>query len=217
MTGLAAARMAAMLSYRSCMSFQRRFGRTEQQAPNPDDHWISEPPQEPALAKTPTYRCAQSYLQYQGEKFNKRFDANCYIALTHKLDTHDVSRDRVTSNTPPEKMIREALGLIEQPTLILGIESDVLFTFSEQQELKRCIPNSKLSKIVSEDGHDGFLLEMEQLNHYLRQFLGCVYPKFVPQTDHGKRGGVCVADPPRKRRNISKLWRWRSKRSSFWI
>lgn len=215
MTGLAAARMAAMLSYRSCMSFQRRFGRTEQQAPNPDDRWISEP-QEPTLAKTPTFRSAQSYLQYQGEKFNKRFDANCYIALTHKLDTHDVSRDRVTPNIFPEKMIQEALGLIEQPTLILGIESDVLFTFSEQEELKRCIPNSTLSKIVSEDGHDGFLLEMEQLNQYLQQFLGCVSPKFVPENDHGRRGAY-VADPPRKRRSLSKLWRWRSKKSNFWI
>lgn len=204
-----------MLSYRSCMSFQRRFGRTEQQAPNPDDHWICEP-QEPPLAKTPIFRSAQSYLQYQGEKFNKRFDANCYIALTHKLDTHDVSRDRVTPNIFPEKMIQEALGLIEQPTLILGIESDVLFTFSEQEELKRCIPNSTLSKIVSEDGHDGFLLEMEQLNQYLQQFLGCVSPKFVPENDHGRRGAY-VADPPRKRRSLSKLWRWRSKKSNFWI
>lgn len=212
--------MAAMLSYRSCMSFQRRFGRTEQQASNPEDHWISEPEtKEKSFTKTPTFRCAQSYLQYQGEKFNKRFDANCYIALTHKLDTHDVSRDRVTHSTLPEKMIHEALGMIEQPTLILGIESDVLFTFSEQEELNRCIPNATLSKIDSEDGHDGFLLEMEQLNDYLRQFLGSVSPKLVLPSDHGKRGVVRVsaADPPRKIRNISKLWRWRSKRSSFWI
>ena len=80
-----------------------------------------------------TYFSAQSYLRYQGQKFVKRFDSNCYIAMTRKLDTHDVSRNRAAT-------IAEALALIEQPTLVLGIESDGLFTFAEQEELAAQVP-----------------------------------------------------------------------------
>ncbi|KAG6885237.1 hypothetical protein C0993_004531 [Termitomyces sp. T159_Od127] len=42
---------------------------------------------------TPLF-CAQSYLRYQGQKFLARFDANCFIHITHKMDTHDISRGR---------------------------------------------------------------------------------------------------------------------------
>jgi homoserine O-acetyltransferase len=97
-----------------------------------------------ALPKGSTYFSAQSYLRYQGGKFIKRFDSNCYIAMTRKLDTHDVSRGRAEN-------VAEALKLIEQPTLVLGIESDGLFTFAEQQELAEHIPNARLGRINSQE------------------------------------------------------------------
>ena len=120
----------------------------------------------------PTYFSAQSYLRYQGEKFVKRFDSNCYIAMTRKLDTHDVSRGRTDT-------IGEALSLIEQPTLVLGIESDGLFTFAEQEELAEHIPNSRLERIDSPEGHDAFLLQFEQVNSYILDFLHEVLPDIM--------------------------------------
>src|SRR5205807_10130459 len=74
------------------------------------------------------YFSAQSYLRYQGSKFVKRFDPNCYITITRKLDTHDIARSRFNS-------IKEALASLPQPALVLGIESDGLFTFAEQEEI----------------------------------------------------------------------------------
>lgn len=112
---------------------------------------------------TSTYFSAQSYLRYQGQKFVKRFDSNCYIAMTRKLDTHDVSRGRADS-------ISEGLAMIQQPTLVLGIESDGLFTFAEQEELAEHIRDARLERIVSPEGHDAFLLQFEQVNHYLLDF-----------------------------------------------
>lgn len=125
----------------------------------------------PPSRKTPTYFSAQSYLRYQGEKFIKRFDANCYIAITRKLDTHDVSRNRSTSDITSSLNVKEALKQIEQPALILGIESDGLFTFAEQEELAEAIPNSILRTIDSAEGHDAFLLEFEQVNRLVINFL----------------------------------------------
>ncbi|OLY85783.1 Homoserine O-acetyltransferase [Smittium mucronatum] len=113
---------------------------------------------------------AQSYLRYQGEKFTKRFDANCYIALSKKMDTHDIARNR-------GKSFDECLSDIKQPAMVVGIETDGLFTFSEQTELATYMPNATLSKIESYDGHDGFLLEFEQLNVLIRNFIKNNLPK----------------------------------------
>jgi len=195
--------MAALLTYRSRDSFEVRFGRnipdpSRQQNINggqQNEHWAihndghknagpvrpssatgSEHRRNgtPELKKTPTYFSAQSYLRYQADKFIKRYDANCYIAITRKLDTHDISRDRVPHLSPdsdPIERLHAALRLIEQPTLILGIKSDGLFTFAEQLELAAGIPNARLEKIESSEGHDAFLLEFEQVNAHLIRFM----------------------------------------------
>ncbi|KAH8809410.1 Alpha/Beta hydrolase protein [Xylogone sp. PMI_703] len=235
--GLGAARMSALLTYRSRNSFESRFGRNipdaskkqsikdDQRPQTPSDihraihndgHKGSRSPvsransstsipvteskdlsnvadpqfhgsapstppnQEPAVngrPKTSTYFSAQSYLRYQGEKFVKRFDGNCYIAITRKLDTHDVSRYRVPADS--KAPISEALGQIEQPTLVLGIESDGLFTFDEQKELAANIPNARLRKIDSPEGHDAFLLQFEQVNKHILEFLHEVLPDIM--------------------------------------
>jgi homoserine O-acetyltransferase len=256
-TGLGAARMSALLTYRSRDSFESRFGRntpdlskkqTINAVPRPSvpshasyQHWAihnhghknarsprlsrtnssaavpstaatqadlefrdaSNPPSPPPVAnesinedgasavgikaRTPHYFSAQSYLRYQADKFIKRFDANCYIAITRKLDTHDVSRYRYPEGTNPETLdpvlaLQYALSLIEQPTLVLGIRSDGLFTFAEQQELAAHIPNATLKTIDSPDGHDAFLLEFEQVNTHLRTFLNDVLPDIMKRS-----------------------------------
>ena len=225
--GLGAARMSALLTYRSRDSFESRFGRNTpdlskrpsinqgNRTPPQNEHWEihnhghtrakgsrteSRPEsrngdrngnttfQDPQFTgatefavpvvnkhtNKPTnhYFSAQSYLRYQGSKFVGRFDANCYIAITRKLDTHDVSRHRT-------KDVREALGMIEQPALVLGIESDGLFTIAEQQELADDIPNGRLGKIDSAEGHDAFLLQFEQVNKYLLGFFREYLPEIM--------------------------------------
>ena len=149
--------------------------------------------------KTPTYFSAQSYLRYQGEKFIKRFDANCYIAITRKLDTHDVSRNRSTSDATSSLTVKKALKQIEQPTLVLGIESDGLFTFAEQEELAEAIPNATLKTIDSAEGHDAFLLEFEQVNrlviHFLNKELSHIMNRksIESNSNSASNGDGCVA------------------------
>ena len=236
--GLGAARMSALLTYRSRDSFETRFGRntpdpTKKQningsarpGPPSNEHFaihneghrnagsprpgkagdpvpsvaespmatVMDPqfsgttllpgPPPPKNKRISTYYSAQSYLRYQGEKFIKRFDANCYIAITRKLDTHDVARGRTdTSGSPSQEQLNQALAMIEQPTLILGIESDGLFTYAEQQELAAAIPNSELKKIDSPEGHDAFLLEFKQVNGLLLEFLTRELPDIMART-----------------------------------
>ncbi|THC95715.1 hypothetical protein EYZ11_004793 [Aspergillus tanneri] len=245
-TGLGAARMSALLTYRSRNSFESRFGRnvpdpskrqningTEKLPTPPNEHWAIHndghksgrtTPGEPATpglrqlaevqymdpqfsgtktyskpidttangdrSKRPaTYFSAQSYLRYQGEKFVKRFDANCYIAITRKLDTHDVSRHRVSPISADP--VKEALSQVQQPALVLGIESDGLFTFEEQEEIAAGIPDSRLKRIESPEGHDAFLLQFEQVNRYILEFFREVLPDIMSKTP---AEGVAVTD-----------------------
>lgn len=223
LVGLGAARMAAMLTYRSRNSFEKKFGRglpdplnrkgqrklPREPATPKEEHWathnhghqhgrkLSQSPSldtvssnqsssdESAMSPTlkrcdstnstssissnggkkpQTYFTAQSYLRYQADKFVSRFDANCYISITRKLDTHDVSRGRGDD-------IEAALALISQPTLVIGISSDGLFTFAEQERLAACIPNAQLKKIMSPEGHDAFLLEFSEINELIVEFM----------------------------------------------
>lgn len=127
-----------------------------------------------------TYFSAQSYLRYQGEKFIKRFDANCYIAITRKLDTHDVSVH--CSNPDSSDHLVDALAQIEQPTLVLGIKSDGLFTFAEQQEIAKGIPRAELKTIDSPEGHDAFLLQFEQVNSYILDFFAKILPDILARS-----------------------------------
>ncbi|OQR94858.1 homoserine O-acetyltransferase [Achlya hypogyna] len=141
--GLAIARQMAMLTYRTHAVYDERYGR-EQQA---DGRFV-----------------VQSYLDYQGDKFLSRFDANAYVAVTRTMDTHDVGRGRGGL----EPALRQ-LG--EIPVAVVGIDSDVLYPLSEQKQLHSLIPGSKLHVIQSPHGHDGFLLEQDAVAATVRGLL----------------------------------------------
>jgi homoserine O-acetyltransferase len=136
--------------------------------------------------QAPTYFSAQCYLRYQGDKFVNRFDANCYIAITRKLDTHDVSRGRTNGD------VCAALQMIQQPALVIGIESDGLFTYAEQQELAQHIPDARLATIDSPEGHDAFLLQFEEVNMHVVSFLKEALPDIMdcPPTCYDVGGGL---------------------------
>jgi homoserine O-acetyltransferase len=140
-----------MVSYRTPQGYQAKFGRQ----PRSKD---SLPYGSQALWQV------KSYLEYQGIKFVDRFDPITYVKLTEQMDSHDVSRNRAAS-------VSEVMNQIVIPTCVLGIDSDVLYPLSEQEEIAENIPNSKLRIINSEDGHDGFLLEQDQVSRYIIKFL----------------------------------------------
>lgn len=69
--------------------------------------------------------------------------------------------------------------MITQPALVIGIESDGLFTFAEQREIAEGIPDARLRRIESPEGHDAFLLQFEQVNRHICEFLRDVLPEFA--------------------------------------
>jgi homoserine O-acetyltransferase len=171
--GLAAARMMAMISYRSYDSYRERFGRDRMTpdpataaAPSTSD--AAPPPERQngeAAAPLPTENApfaVESYLRHQGEKLIDRFDARCYVALTRQMDSHDVARGRGAYD--------EVLRSIEQPAFVVSIDSDALYPPAEQRELVDHLPNAQLDVLSSPHGHDAFLIETETLSKRLRDW-----------------------------------------------
>jgi homoserine O-acetyltransferase len=110
-----------------------------------------------------TERGAESYQQYQGEKLARRFNAFSYYFLSKGMDTHNVGRDRESAERALEK--------IKAKALVIAISSDLLFPPSEQEFLAAHIPHAEYRAIHSPYGHDGFLLEYEQIEETIKTFL----------------------------------------------
>mmetsp|Transcript_3831 Transcript_3831/g.5535 ORF Transcript_3831/g.5535 Transcript_3831/m.5535 type:complete len:483 (-) Transcript_3831:240-1688(-) len=149
LAGLSVARQIGMVSYRTPQGYDSKFGRKMR-----DDT-------APYGAKA-TWQ-VKSYLEYQGFKFLSRFDPITYVKLTEQMDTHDIGRGRGG--------LKCALSSIHIPAMVLGIDSDVLYPLYEQEELVELFPNGELNVIKSDAGHDGFLLEQDQVAAYIVDFL----------------------------------------------
>jgi homoserine O-acetyltransferase len=138
--GLKAARAIGMLTYRNYTTFQEK-----QTDPDPE--------------KIDDFK-ASSYLHYQGDKLVKRFNAYSYWLLTKAMDSHHLARGRGGE-------LIEVLKTIQQPTFIIGINSDILCPLDEQQFMADHMPNAELFAIDSTYGHDGFIIETKQITELL--------------------------------------------------
>lgn len=139
--GLKAARAVGMLSYRTYDGY--RITQSETSHAGFDD-----------------FR-ASSYQRYQGEKLAGRFNAFSYWYLSKAMDSHNVFRDRA----------EDVLERCRMPALVIGIDSDLLFPITEQEEIARHLPRAELVRLQSDFGHDGFLVETEELAGRIKQFL----------------------------------------------
>lgn len=140
--GLAAARAIGLLTYRGTEG----YNLTQQDK-----------------EETPAEHRASTYQQYQGEKLCRRYNAYSYYAILDAFDTHDAGRSRGG--------VAAALAHIEAETVVVGITTDMIFTPCEMRELQSMIPRSRYAQIASAFGHDGFLVEHEQLNNILYPFI----------------------------------------------
>ena len=105
---------------------------------------------------------AASYERYQGEKLVKRgFDAYSYYYLLHCVDSQNVGRHRGG--------VAAALSNITAKSIVISITSDGLFPPCESREWAKYIPHAQYFEIESRFGHDGFLLETNQITNILQE------------------------------------------------
>jgi homoserine O-acetyltransferase len=151
--GLALARRMALLNYRSHGELNDRFERAWQSQVSP-------------LGRGGRF-AVESYLDFHGNKFTRRFDANSYITLVEAMNSHDVGRGRGS--------VEEALATVKATSLVAGIDSDRCFPIGDQQRIANHIGGTMigggLQTITSSYGHDGFLIERDLVGPLLIQLL----------------------------------------------
>lgn len=140
--GLAIARMAAMLTYRTAAELEARFGRERRE----DDGRFQ----------------VQSYLDHQGDKLVRRFDAPAYRALLDAMDAHDVGRGRGG--------VASALRSFEGELVGVGIPGDLLYRPEDVRSWTEAA-GCRYEEIRSVHGHDAFLLEPARVGEILRSAL----------------------------------------------
>lgn len=137
------ARMHAMLCYRTPESFKARFQRTTNE-------------------ELQVFN-VESWLTHHGKKLQERFQLSAYKLTNQLLKTIDITRDG------PQRF--DALKNSQTNIHIIGVDSDLFFTASENKEtfkqLAQAKSNVTYSEIQSLHGHDAFLMEYEQMEQLL--------------------------------------------------
>ncbi len=154
--GMRTARSVALLSYRNYETY--RITQTDKD-PELLDH----------------YR-ARSYQRYQGQKLARRFNAFSYYSLSRTMDTHHIGRNR--------KSLNHALNSIKASVLCISLDTDILFPTREQAFIAEQVSKGKHTILRSVYGHDGFLLETEQIaaaidGFYKQKKSGSFLPGFL--------------------------------------
>jgi homoserine O-acetyltransferase len=150
---LSVARMISQITFRSDDVFTRKFGRE-----------VVEPLDGFSLWQRFE---VERYLEYQGDKLVRRFDANSYLLLTKAMDLHDVGRGRGGAEA--------AMARVTAPVLAIGVESDILYPLYQSQEIVAAaratgVP-ARSVELDSPHGHDAFLIEHDQVGIPLSAFL----------------------------------------------
>ncbi len=151
--GLALARAIAMISYKSEKLFAERFAR------NPNRNG-----EDPLRSFAGRYDIG-GYLDYQGENFTRRFDANSYLIITKAMDNFHHAQGYDSE--------RAALERIKARVFLVGISSDWLFPAEEVKSLGQRMRDAgveaEYAELQSSHGHDGFLAEPQALALIVRR------------------------------------------------
>ena len=156
--GLAIARMIGHITYLSEQGMREKFGRELRNSHSYNYDFNSE-------------FAVETYLDYQGQSFVGRFDANSYLYITKAADYFDLGKDYGS--------LKNAFANTSCRFLVISFSSDWLFTPSQSRTIvDALVANNKdisFCDIASPYGHDAFLLEPETLGLFISGFLDAAY------------------------------------------
>ncbi len=140
--GMRMARKLGMISYRSAVEWQDRFGRDQQ----------SLYPKQPFTMNFEV----ESYLEAAAERFIGAFDPCSYLYLSQSMDGFDASENHAD--------LAGALADVRlDSALVIGVDTDLLFPPRQQGEIARTLTamgvETRLEMLPSPQGHDAFLVD----------------------------------------------------------
>ena len=160
--GLAVARMVGHISYLSDQGMQEKFGRKLQEKADYEFSFNAD-------------FQVESYLRHQGNTFVERFDANSILYITRAMDYFDLSKQFKGG-------LVEAFKKQKTKFLVISFSSDWLYKTKENKDIVIALNASgadvSYSEIVTDKGHDSFLVDEPEFLKTLKGFLDSMYEKF---------------------------------------
>jgi homoserine O-acetyltransferase len=145
--GFGLARKLGLYTYRNSTEWNRRFNSHDSATVNDMD--------------------IVEYMDYNAEKFCRSFDANSYLILTQSMDFFDVTKNHGS--------LQQCFSRISARALVISVESDILFTPQQQEELRDALHiggvNCQYISHPSQYGHDAFLVEKDPFTKFIKEFL----------------------------------------------
>ena len=160
--GLAVARMVGHISYLSDQGMQEKFGRKLQEKADYEFSFNA-------------YFQVESYLRHQGNTFVERFDANSILYITRAMDYFDLSKQFKGG-------LVEAFKKQKTKFLVISFSSDWLYKTKENKDIVIALNASgadvSYSEIVTDKGHDSFLVDEPEFLKTLKGFIDSMFEKF---------------------------------------
>lgn len=145
--GLEVARMVGHMTYLSLEALERKFGRRRRHGTRQFE--------------------IDSYLEYQGNKFARAFDANSYIRLQAAMDEMDLEEQFGS--------LEKAFGGFRGSALIIAFDTDWLFPPAEVAKVHEALlangAQSRYINFETPSGHDAFLIDFHLITDPVRSFL----------------------------------------------
>ena len=177
--GLAIARMIGHITYLSEQGMREKFGRKLRHTDQYGYDFSSE-------------FAVETYLDYQGQTFVERFDANSYLYITKAADYFDLEKDHGS--------LKKAFADVQARSLVVSFASDWLFTPAQSRAIVEALAANRKDvtycDIASDYGHDAFLLETDTLGAFISCFLDVTY-----RPDKRKQAESCCSFSGKRPRN----------------
>lgn len=159
--GLRVARMLGHITYLSDEHLGQKFGRQMRDGQFSFDYTVEFQ--------------IESYLNYQGDNFSTRFDANTYLLMTKALDYFDPAAAH-------DDELASWLSKAKADFMVASFTSDWRFAPARSREIVKALHDNNLNvsyaEIESKEGHDSFLLEIEAYQNLMRSYLNRVAAEF---------------------------------------
>ena len=160
-SGMRMARKLGVITYRSALEWDGRFGRVRLESDRRDD-------EDPFGLEFEV----ESYLEGHARRFVRRYDPNCYLYLSRSMDWFDLGESCGCAGDTA-RALASIHGL--ERALVIGVETDILFPIQQQEEiadgLRAAGCQTAFQPMPSPQGHDAFLVDAERFGPALRDFL----------------------------------------------
>jgi homoserine O-acetyltransferase len=164
-SGMRMARKLGVITYRSALEWDGRFGRVRLDSDRRDD-------EDPFGLEFEV----ESYLEGHARRFVRNFDPNCYLYLSRSMDWFDLAEYCSAPCGSRSGDVRSALAMIKvEKALAIGVATDILFPLQQQEQIAEGLraggADATFLPLPSPQGHDAFLVDIERFGPAVANFL----------------------------------------------